>query len=454
MSSNKNGLIGYVKETVEGVTPTNPEIKILQVIPEGTTINNEPITIESELRTSGRRANGSEQVGLNVSSNIESELKFGSHKEFIGAVLCNDWVEQNRSAITTISGIDIIVTDNTGFAVDDVVGCKGSKAVITAVDVDGVTITVDTALANAEVDLDLVKVGVQADASDVNTLADGIDSTLLDYTSLGLANGVHIKLSGFATEANNNYVRVRNIATNKLTLDNLPTGWNAGETGTIQILWGDYVIDGDIRKSYTLHQKIDTNPISYEYSSGHSLNTMNLALDTASKINTTFTTIGKTAEEFVTSKKSGQTEVALYNSNIMNTSSNIGRLFINGLELGGTNYVSSMNIEVNNNIEGKGAIGYYYNVQTSFGDMAITGNITMLLNDISIVNAIRNGTIFGVLSVFARNGQAQIFDVPAIKLNSETIGNDGNDVTISSDYSALPHEYMQHMAVFQEIEAY
>ncbi|QEO58324.1 phage tail tube protein [Francisella marina] len=453
MASWNNGEIGYIKEIVEGTTPTSPEFKLLEISPGEALFGGESQEAEVGLRGNKRRSSGNIVTGESASGSFTTRLKYGTHNDMIEAALGGYWVKQNRSEITSVSGTSIVVADNSGFAEDDVVACRGSKAVVTDVDVDGVTITVDTVLTNAIVGLDLVKVGVQADASDINTLVDGIDSTILDYTSLGLAIGVHIKLIGFSTGANSNWVRITKIEANKLTLDTLPSGWNSGETGTIQIIWGDYLFDSDVRHTFSLYQKTDTTPTMYEYSTNHIVNTFNMSFNAKDRVDVEITTVGKEMTKPLSSKLAGQTESTLYDSQIFNTSSNVERLVFNGEEKSGTNYISSSTVNINNNVVSKPADGYYYDALVVVGDFEVTGDMTMFLNDPTLIEKARNNEEFNYLRVNQHNDQVLLFNLPAIKLTLGDRGNDESSVTQACTFTSSENKELGYQMSFQSVEA-
>jgi hypothetical protein len=93
-------------------------------------------------------------------------------------------------------------------------------------------------------------VGFQGAAADITATAAGLGSTLLDFTTLGIAVGQTLKIGNssvagerFATKANNAYATVVSIATNLITLANKPSGWSvdAGTGKTITVYYGDTI---------------------------------------------------------------------------------------------------------------------------------------------------------------------------------------------------------------------
>lgn len=105
-------------------------------------------------------------------------------------------------------------------------------------------------------------VGFEGAAGDVTALADGLGSTALDFTTLGLAVGQWVKIGGtganyrFAAEQLNGWARIIAIAANKLTLDNLPTGWatNSGAGKTLRVFFGDTIKNGVTTISHTIER--------------------------------------------------------------------------------------------------------------------------------------------------------------------------------------------------------
>jgi hypothetical protein len=98
-------------------------------------------------------------------------------------------------------------------------------------------------------------VGFRGAAGDITAAANGLASTLLDFTTLGLTVGQAIKIGNadvagesFATAALNGWAVIDVIAANALTLSNLPTGWttDAGTAKTISVWFGDFLKNGTL----------------------------------------------------------------------------------------------------------------------------------------------------------------------------------------------------------------
>jgi hypothetical protein len=84
--------------------------------------------------------------------------------------------------------------------------------------------------------------GVAADIAAVIAPANRLTSTTLNWTTLGLAVGMWVKIGGtaagtkFATATNNGWARISAITSTYIEFDSVPTGWvaDAGTDGTIR----------------------------------------------------------------------------------------------------------------------------------------------------------------------------------------------------------------------------
>jgi hypothetical protein len=99
--------------------------------------------------------------------------------------------------------------------------------------------------------------GASADIAAVTAGGNGLTSTVLDFTTLGISVGEWVKVGdgdnancSFATPANNGFCRVSAVAAQGISFDRVPSGW-AADTGTgktISVFSGDFLTNASTKR--------------------------------------------------------------------------------------------------------------------------------------------------------------------------------------------------------------
>ena len=437
-----------IRETAFGVTPASPALKNLRVTTSSLNPNIETVTSQ-ELRTD-RQIPDQTTVAIKAAGDINFELSFNALDDFIEEALQGVWSTKpaivNTAAGTPISALSTttatvasggaaflagMICLTSGFAL-----AANNKTAVVASST-GTTIVFPastfTADASPQTGATIRVVGFQGVSGDITATANGLGSTTLDFTTLGLAAGDWINVGGlltatqFATAANNTFVRVTAIAAHALTCDNLPTGWavDAGTGKTISVWYGDSVTNGTalwtstIERSYT-----DQGTPTFEYFYGSATNGLNLSLSAGQIITGSAAMVSQTAA-YLTSRVSGATDVAAPTYPVLNATSNFGRIGVGGASLAGPNYIMSATVDISNNISPDMALGTLGAVGLNNGDFNVTGSLDVYFGDTTLLSNLLNNAATSLNFTIGDGNsprETYVIDFPQVKYTSGQIG--------------------------------
>lgn len=271
------------------------------------------------------------------------------------------------------------------------------------------------------------------------TLTGGVGTA---FDTLGLIPGEWIFIGGdsaslkFVNTANNNWARVKTIASAALTLDKT-TGTMADETGTgltIQLFFGAVVkneADPTLirRRSYQLERTLgasdDALPtqIQSEYLVGAVANELSLNFATADKVtmNLSFVATNNEQRTGSTGLKSG-TRPNLVASDAFNTSNHFSRLKLSILDPLNSNptalfgFVTEFTITVNNNVTPNKAISVLGAFDVTAGQFNVDGTVTAYFSNVTAVTAVRDNKDVTLDFAIVKDKAGILVDVPLIAL--------------------------------------
>jgi len=475
MSDTNRVAVGIIEEATAGTTPANPAIQALRITAASDLAYNPTTVVSNELR-SDRQVTDLITVGAEPGGSLDMEVSYGALDTLIEGALSNDWtlnpnisntgsdtpisdVAATTDTITVVSGGDAFKAGhliyNTGFGVTANNGVHRvvSSTSSTIVTADGLA-DEGTVPATAKIKVAGFR-GVAGDIVASTTTSNRLTSTTLDFTTLGLVAGMWMKIGNdsvagesFATAVNNDWVRIYSVVAKAILLDRVPTGWaaDAGTGKTISIWIGDYIrntnIDGTINnaKSYTLEEKFtDHSPVTYQYLKGSVVNT--LAFNAPSQaIATTSVNFMSLTGSVTETRFSGATDVAALTNDVMNTSSNVGVLYVGTTPVSGPNYVTNLSLEINNNLRRNNAVSVFGTAKIGQGEFSVSGSLeTYFGNYDLLVNLINNTEVSYAYPYVDNDNQVYFIDVPRIKFStgSPSVGGKNDDVMLSLDYQGL-----------------
>lgn len=451
MSDSNRVALRYVKESTIGVTPANPAFKDLRYTSSSLAYNPQTVT-SNELR-SDRQVTDLILVGAEVSGSTETELSFEALDDMFEGGMFSTWTAQTNLAITDVDdALDTITVASGGAAftagsLAKISGCENSENNICfTVSSSTATTIVGTGLSLVDEvpsDATIRKVGVEGASGDLVAVTDGITSTTLDFTTLGLVVGQWVKIGGAATgtkyaaAANNGYARIGAISAAKLTFSVLPPDWtaDAGTGKTIRLFFSEYIREGVTDTAFTLEQAYEglTTP-EYEYFPGTKVATIGLQIDTQSILTASIGFMGTTAT-IGTTRLSGATTVEAPTNDVMNTSSNVGTLRQAGAAVEGPNFVMGASLNLDNSLRMKNAVGHIGAVGIGVGRFVLTGNLNTYFGSSEMVQKVRNNTAssFDMVVTDPLGDKSYVFDVPKIKFSSGSPTNQGIDTDVMVD---------------------
>lgn len=303
-------------------------------------------------------------------------------------------------------------------------------------------------------------VGFEGASGDITALADGLGSTALDFTTLGLVPGQWIKIGGTADASTfaflvsagavsrrQAWARVSGtITATKIPLDNLPSGWTAdsGTSKTIQCFYGDQIKNGVLKKGCTIERGYMGQTVpSYIKQWGMLVGQAQFNFTTERQVDWSFTFTGMGGSLSTTSLDASPD--APTTNAVMAAAVNVGRIAENGTCIGAPNWLQSLQINVNNNLRPKNALDCDETigpVDIGLGSFNVTINAPRYFGSDAALTSLFSGTPSNLNTRLTKNNQAVIFAIPRYTQTdgSPTGGGKNTDVMIPIQGSASKDE--------------
>jgi hypothetical protein len=460
MSDSNRVRITSVREDTLGMTPNNPRMRTARMT--GESLAYQPQFVQSaEIRSDRMNADPTKVNETNQGA-VNFELSFPTDKspmsEYLASLMFNDWVNTPSrdndgtadSVITGVAATGGVITVNGGpaFVPGQLVKASGfgtagnnglfkittGSATVPAV---GGGILTDEAIPPAAARLKVV--GFEGAAGDVTALVDGIGSTALDFTTLGLVPGQWLKVGAagagnrFATAASNGFARIAAISAHKITLDNLPTGWtaDAGAGKAIRIFFGDQIRNGTTRISQTIERGfMDQAQPTFIVQRGMVVAQGEFSMASEQIITGSLTFNGMSGAQSTISLDDTPDPATTNRS--MSANVDVGRVAESGAAVVGPNYIRSATINVNNNLRMITAIGFVGAVDIGVGESAVTLQLETYFGSNALLQKLLNGDVGNLNFRTAKDRQALIFSFPRVTFTdgSPSAGAKNQDVTL------------------------
>lgn len=469
-TTNRVGL-AKVRETTFGITPTNPTFKAIRQTSSG--LNAAPKTVASEEIRSDRQVTDLILVGQEAGGDVGGELAFSVADDDFEEALQGTWsnlphieVATSDTEISDVSATTLTVasggasfktghitlTEDFGTSANNKLARVSSSSATTIV-YPSSTFTAESNPIPVGASVRVVGFeGASGDLAAVTAGGNGLTSSALNFTTLGLAVGMWLKIGGGSvsgtffsgTAANNNYVRISAIAANKITFDRVPSGWtaDAGTSKTIRVFMPDVLVNGSTKRSNTIERTYnDHSPVTYEYFTGMTLNTLNIELPQNAIAKYTKSYTGK-AGSVTTTRASGASDEAAPTYDVFNTSTDVGRIGVDGSVVTGPNFVMSATININNNLRRQEAVGSVGAIGIGNGEFTVTGSLNTYFGDSTVYDQVLANTATSYdtrLENSTGNREALVVDLPRIKFSSgaPSVQGKNNDVMIDCNFQAI-----------------
>lgn len=481
MSDTNRVAIRATKEVSFGVVPATPDLQEL-CITGAPDLAFAPETTVSEKIRADRQIDDLPLVGAEAGGSINSELAFGVHDILLEGAFFNTFQSRvqrlNNESATQITNVDgtndeFDVTDE-GDApvVNDIVRAQNfTNAANNGFHiVNGVPSNTLIPVASDIVDetppiyAQLNVVGRRGDTGDLVLTITGstgtLASTTTDLSTLDLAAGDWIKLAGFVADPDNNdWYRVSLTPTATLiTFDIVPAGASS-ETpaGNVDIYHGERLINGTTRFSYTLEEEFgDHSPVTYQYFRGMIVDGLSLTAEPQSIVTINFTFSGKDAffSDATTpasvpdqlpavdgaGRVNGATTVTFGSANVLNSSSNVGRIARGGAPITGANFVLEASVEIANNTRQLPAVGFLGAVDIGVGEFGVTGTLSTYFDNADLArDVISNAETSFDIRFEDDDSHVVLIDAPRIKFSegAPEVPGKNQDVTLPLSYQAI-----------------
>lgn len=438
-----------------------------------------PSTVVSEKLRSDRQVDDLILVGSEATGEITAEMAFAVHDILLEGAFFSDFQSRfgrtNTVVETQITGVDT-TTDEVTFT------DEGDQVLVGSIvrhegftnsgnngyfEVLGITANTDYTVAENLVTevtppsgASTHVVGHRSAAGDIDAFAspDTIQSTALNFTTLGLQGGDWVKLKGFTgNTANDDWCRISGtvaITATLITFDIVPSGWGADTpAGDVDIYFGERLVNGTVRKSYFLEREYeDHSPVTFEYFIGMVIDGLTLTAPSQAvpMVSFTFSGLDQTFSDATTptTKLSvdgvgrivGATTVPAESVNVLNTSSNVGRIAQGGSPVSGSNFVTEATFEIANNLRQLQAVGTLGAVDIGVGEFSVTGSLNTYFDDATLARDVVANTESSFDIRFEDDtNHVVLLDLPRIKFSegSPEVPGKNQDVTINLAYQAI-----------------
>lgn len=463
LQSTNRTAIAKVRETTLGVTPATPAFKARRQTSSSLAFN--PQTVESNEIRSDRQVTDLVLTGIQPGGDVAGEIAFNVCDDDLEEALQGTWA--NKPVIVVVTSDTEISDLSTTTATVSAGGAAFVAGLITLLagfttaannkvarvsSSTALTIVYPSSTFTAEgaaipVGATIRAIGFQGASGDlalVTSGGNGLTSSALDFTTLGLVPGEWLKAQGFATAADDDFYRISSITAHKIFFDRVPSGFvaDAGTSVVITMYFGDVLVNGTTLRSSTIErQYLDQSPVTYEYFTGQCVDKFSVNADAQKIMTYTISYIGTNASA-TTTRIAGATDIAAPTNDVMNTSSNVGELGFNGVPVATPNFIMSCKFDIENNLRRQVAVGSIGAVGVGNGEFKVTGTLSFYFGDKSVLDkVISNARTSYYLPVGRSDANASklMFDFPSIKLSSgsPSVSGKNADVMIDAGFQAL-----------------
>jgi len=439
--------LAAVRETTIGTTPDTPRMRKMRFTGESLAFR--PDFIQSNEIRDDRMSADPIKVGESNAGGINFEWHYPKDESILSEAICSafmaDWTkspqrDNDGTADAVITGVaatsdTYTVTTGAAFVEGHLVRAtgftnSGNNQIFRAQSGSGATSVIapsspgltdeDAPPAAAR----LKAVGFQGASGDITATASGLVSTSLDFTTLGLAAGMWLKIGGsaaadkFATAANNDWVRVTAVDDTALTCDNLPSGWTADDgTGkTLKVWFGDYIKNGTTKVGLSIERGfMGQGTPTYVLQKGMVVNSMTVTIPKKQVTTGSFDFMGMAGSQGTTSVDSSPDAApALADYPVVAGSANVGRVAENGATLASPNWADSVTYTLNNNLRAIEAVDSIAPVAHGVGECSVTVELNTYFGSNTLYAKLLSGTATNVNSRVVKNSQAMIWACPRL----------------------------------------
>lgn len=490
MTSSNRVALSCVRESTPGVTPVTPRMRYVRMTGEGLAF--QPNYVDSDEIRVDRMLGDPILVMKDSSGPVNVEISYPEDNsplsEFYRSAMFNAWV--NTPTFDNDGTADSVITDagtvantysvNSGGAavkLGHLVQATGfaqaannqifrvASSTATTIVGTALSLTAETAPPAAA---KLKVIGFQGAAADLTALADGIGSTALDFTTLGLSVGQWIKIGGTldastfaflvtagAVARAAAWARITAIEATKLTLDNLPTGWttDAGTGKTIKVFFGDQIKNGVTLSSMTFERGFAGQAVpTYIVNAGMVADTFVHTFASRDKLKGVVNFKGMGGSQGTVSLDASPD--AATTNQVLAANANVGRLAEAGSQLTSPNWAKSLEFTINNNLRMVESIDSQSPVAIREGECTVSGKISTYFGDNTLLQKFFNNTATAINARVTKNGQGLIYQFPRVTLRgggNPSAAGKNQDVMADFDFQSSLDVLTQAHAIIDRV---
>jgi hypothetical protein len=464
--SSSRSKTGYVAEVTKGTTPATPAIQNMRLT--SSQLAYTPTRVTSNEIRPDRMVADQILTKFEGGGNIGFELSFHGQDDMIAGALQGSWGNTPNQAVSALSTTTATVAAGATFKAQMLAFLSGfatpANNNLFVVSSSGSTTVVFpsssfTAEASPPAAAFCRIVGAQGASADITATATGLASSSLDFTTLGLTAGQWILIGGdaagthFATAACNGWARMESITAHAITCDIVPAGMttDAGTGKTIQIFFGDFMINGTTQQSFTFErQQQDLPSPVYEYFPGCQVDKFTLPFKASSVLTGTISMVGQgspTQNPPTTTRFAGATDLSAPTYSILNASSHIGELYENGAAV--TSFITEIDLDIANNLSAQFAVGNIGAIGVLNGEFNVSGSLVAYFSNLTLLLQCINDTDTSMMFRVGRtdgNRESLQFDVPSMRVSATSpVDAKNQSRMLNGTFAAKIHPVLQYM---------
>lgn len=470
MSESNRTLLAYIREQVPGTTPGAGDYKKIPFT-AAPDFSFNPTTVQSSEIRSDRQTDDLSLVGIEAGGSVELEFSYGRYDDLIEAALYDNWNELETAGSTEIqtiangqlefssagdipdsfkkSGIVLIEDggdqDHDSFEITAISGVNVSLDGLDAADKGPNFKATLVGLRSANANWTFVQNRIVIDNVDAKSVLENVEIEKGDW--------IVVNSPVFSERA---YFRITsktiNVNATTLTFDAF---FNAPETDFSrptsqthkELYFSRSLKNGVTEKSFSILQAFQSaDPVAQAIFSGCRVGTFGLTFDTQAIITATLGFLGLNSRYLTDLIPANRIKDQLIEE-LLNSSSNVGQLLIDGTVVSSPNYIQSGSLNIENNVRRQNAVGSIGSVGLPAGSCVVTGALTTYFGNKSLAEDVINNTEKSyILNLTDKKKRRFLIDVPRLKFSAGSVGIAGSntDLVLPLEYQAIRHKELNY----------
>ena len=262
-----------------------------------------------------------------------------------------------------------------------------------------------------------------------------INNTVGDFDADGYLPNQWIKVSGFATDANNGLFKIVSVAALKMVLSHGVVVTEALGP-SVTVLMGSQIVNGVEFRSFSLEKHYQDQSSEFAQFTGMTIDQFTLSITPGSIITGGFTFLGK--KEVSASASAGSGNTVATTTDVMNAIDDVKDIVENKVALQST----ALDLTLVNNLRQRAVIGVLGPISIGTGTVGVTGTLTKFFETKALMNKYLNFITSSLAFVSEdADGNSLVVDLPQIKFTDGQRINGGinTDILAEMSYTAFRH---------------